>query len=113
MRLIDADKIMADIASAERSTSKDYILLTIARYIRIQPTIDAEVVVRCKDCKYVIPYESGGFNCLTCPNVDRDVDENWFCADGEKTVFAQIITGLKEAIEYEKENGAIMEEVEE
>lgn len=44
MRLIDADKIMADIESAERSTSKDYILLTIARYIRIQPTIDAEPV---------------------------------------------------------------------
>lgn len=44
MRLIDADKLMADIASAERSTSKDYILLTIARYIRIQPTIDAEPV---------------------------------------------------------------------
>lgn len=41
-------------------------------------------LVRCKDCKYVIPYESGGFNCLTCPNVDRDVDENWFCADGER-----------------------------
>ena len=52
MRLIDADKIMADIASAGRSTSKDYILLTIARYIRIQPTIDAEPVIRCKDCEY-------------------------------------------------------------
>ena len=45
---------------------------------------DVITVVRCKDCKYVIPYESGGFNCLTCPNVDRDVDENWFCADGER-----------------------------
>lgn len=44
MRLIDADKIMADIATAERSTSKDYCLLTIARYIRTQPTIDAEPV---------------------------------------------------------------------
>lgn len=45
--------------------------------------LEVEPVVRCKDCKYVIPYESGGFNCLSCPNVDRDVDENWFCADGE------------------------------
>ena len=44
MRLIDADKIMTDIASAERSTSKDYSLLSIARYIRIQPTIDAEPI---------------------------------------------------------------------
>lgn len=83
-RLIDADKIMADIAASARSTSKDYSLLSIARYISIQPTIDAVPVVRCKDCKYVIPYESGGFNCLSCPNVDRDVDENWFCAYGER-----------------------------
>lgn len=46
---------------------------------------DTEPVVRCKDCKYVIPYESGGYNCLTCPNVGSDVDENWFCADGERS----------------------------
>lgn len=44
MRLIDADKIMADIATSARSTSKDYSLLSIARYIRIQPTIEAEPV---------------------------------------------------------------------
>ena len=43
-RLIDADKIMADIATSARSTSKDYSLLSIARYISIQPTIDAEPV---------------------------------------------------------------------
>ena len=106
MRLIDADEFREriDHYPAEiRDIAKKEL-----RYVK---TIEAEVVVRCKDCKYVIPYESGGFNCLTCPNVDRDVDENWFCADGEKTVFAQIITGLKEAIEYEKENGAIMDEV--
>lgn len=48
MRLIDADKIMADIATSARSTSKDYSLLSIARYISIQPTIDAEPVKRGK-----------------------------------------------------------------
>lgn len=44
---------------------------------------DLVEVVRCKDCVHAISYESGGYNCLTCPNVDMDVDADWFCADGE------------------------------
>ena len=76
MRLIDADALPYDEFLNHR--------IVMWEDIERSKTIDAVPVVRCKDCKYVIPYESGGFNCLTCPNVDRDVDENWFCAYGEK-----------------------------
>ena len=40
-------------------------------------------IIRCKDCKHTIRYTSGGHECLTCVVNDRDVDEMWFCADGE------------------------------
>ena len=76
MRLIDADALPYDEFLNHR--------IVMWEDIERSKTIDAVPVVRCKDCKYVIPYESGGFNCLTCPNVDRDVDENWFCAYGER-----------------------------
>lgn len=76
MRLIDADALPYDEFLNHR--------IVMWEDIERSKTIDAVPVVRCKDCKYVIPYESGGFNCLTCPNVDRDVDENWFYAYGEK-----------------------------
>ena len=85
MRLIDADKLRLSYwvsPTSTVSTAGQYYFYS-QEEVDNAPTIDAKPVVRCKDCKYVIPYESGGFNCLTCPNVDRDVDENWFCADGE------------------------------
>lgn len=62
MRLIDADKIMADIAASARSTSKDYSLLSIARYISIQPTIDAEPV---RHGRWQV-YEAFGVKDMTC-----------------------------------------------
>lgn len=83
-RLIDADKIMADIAASARSTSKDYSLLSIARYISIQPTIDAVPVVRCKDCRW---------GREVCGNIECSVDRNlppeyhgyeWYCPNGER-----------------------------
>ena len=94
MRLIDADALIKDVGqqldflySLEIDELMEYgriIHNGMIQELKRMPTIDAEPVVRCKDCKHVIPYESGGFNCLTCPNVDRDVDENWYCADGER-----------------------------
>lgn len=85
MRLIDANKLRLSYwvsPTSTVSTAGQYYFYSQDE-VDNAPTIDAEPVVRCKDCKYVIPYESGGFNCLSCPNVDRDVDENWFCAYGE------------------------------
>ena len=94
-RLIDADKIMADIATSARSTSKDYSLLSIARYIRIQPTIDAEPVrygkwieintesgifldydeVKCSECGFVEYFNKGWARFKYCPNCGAKMDE--------------------------------------
>lgn len=38
---------------------------------------DQEAVVRCKDCKHILPK---GF----CHKHSRKVTDNWFCADGEQ-----------------------------
>lgn len=47
-----------------------------------RPSDDLVKVVRCKDCKYREREQPG---MVYCPNtVGGWVDENWFCAGGEK-----------------------------
>lgn len=86
MRLIDADALKGQI----RETIKVYktngkfdeplkrfcnMLRQEIEAIDNAPTIDAEPVVRCKDCKYrgIIDYP------VCCESTDE-----WFCADGER-----------------------------
>ncbi len=46
------------------------------------PTVDAEPVVRCKDCKWHEDEEAG---MVWCPNeIGNWVKDDWFCADGER-----------------------------
>ena len=55
MRLIDADKLKADVVSWENcynGFSDTYDKAMIIDTIDEQPTIDAEPVVRCGECKY-------------------------------------------------------------
>lgn len=40
-----------------------------------------EVVVRCKDCKYM---GSPDGYVMFCKHIHKFVDENWHCGDGEK-----------------------------
>lgn len=50
--------------------------------IQDAPAVDVEKVVRCKDCEYREREQPG---MVYCPNtVGGWVDENWFCAGGEK-----------------------------
>lgn len=47
------------------------------------PTVDAEVVVRCKDCEY--SYDELSYLCCShgvC--VDCEVPPNFYCAEGKK-----------------------------
>ena len=82
MRLIDADFVKQRM---NETMSSDYVYTTIRikNLIDEAPTIDAEPVVRCKDCKY--SYEDlqsrvcAYGRCLNC-----DVSDDWFCADGER-----------------------------
>lgn len=47
------------------------------------PTVDAEVVVRCKDCEY--SYEDiDGLTCIYGPCVDCTVPEDFYCKYGER-----------------------------
>lgn len=50
-----------------------------------QPTVDAVPVVRCRECKYC--YSEGFVNVRNVCEKHYDfgnVDDDWFCADGER-----------------------------
>lgn len=93
MRLIDADALGKRIVAEEDEiiTDNDYAIglhngLALAHAMLINaPTIDAEPIVRCKDCKFYIcdvacirKAKQGGKHA-----VDR-VSANFFCAAGRR-----------------------------
>lgn len=57
------------------------------KIIETAPAIDAEPLVRCKDCRFAKIENNYGFDEVTCfnePFVPRcPVPLDWFCADGE------------------------------
>lgn len=86
MRLIDADNVK-DLFDAEFKETRKLILAgethldnlaegftEAARVIREMPTVDAEVVVRCKDCRK--------FKTYACRMVASGYDD--FCSYGER-----------------------------
>lgn len=71
MRLIDADALENQFGLSDAD------LLALDE-IRRAPTVDAEVVVRCKDC-----YQSVVIgNVLHCTYWSKDTDENGYCHEG-------------------------------
>lgn len=95
MRLIDADNVRG-LLDAEFKETRKLILagethldnlaegFTEAdRVIWEMPTVDAEVVVRCKDCEY--SYDEISYLCCShgvC--VDCEVPPNFYCAYGKR-----------------------------
>ena len=83
MRLIDADALKRYIPT--RMDMQDlYLPVHFKTLIDEQPTVDA-VPVRCKDCKYC--YAEGFVNVRNVCEKHYDfgnVDDDWFCADGER-----------------------------
>lgn len=95
MRLIDADNVRG-LFDAEFKETRKLILagethldnlaegFTEAdRVIREMPTVDAEVVVRCKDCEY--SYDEISYLCCShgvCD--DCEVPPNFYCAYGKR-----------------------------
>jgi hypothetical protein len=95
MRLIDADNVRG-LFDAEFKETRKLILagethldnlaegFTEAdRVIWEMPTVDAEVVVRCKDCEY--SYDEISYLCCShgvC--VDCEVPTNFYCAYGKR-----------------------------
>ena len=71
MRAIDADALENQFGTSDAD------LLALDE-IRRAPTVDAEVVVRCKDC-----YQSVVIgNVLHCTYWSKDTDENGYCHEG-------------------------------
>jgi hypothetical protein len=82
MRLIDADSL---IKNWERDRGRmfdaDYFIFTIEH----APTVDAEPVVRCKDCKNWTEWENGAGSCQRSDSVMWiGTDFNDFCSFGER-----------------------------
>lgn len=76
MRLIDADALENQFGISDA----DILALDEIRYA---PTVDAEVVVRCKDCEY--SYESIG--CIICSHgvcCECIVQPDFYCAEGKR-----------------------------
>jgi len=89
MRLIDADALKRYIPT--RMDMQDlYLPVHFKTLIDEQPTVDA-VPVRCRDCKWWDNVDNiDGVNYGTCERKctairkDAFLNENWFCADGER-----------------------------
>lgn len=99
MRLIDADWVFAHLkpyepSDEEWSVTGGTALRLIHNAVDNAPTVDAEVVVRCKDCKHsTLPSELtqryGVPGTLTCHNRRspcnrRNVGGDDFCPYGER-----------------------------
>ena len=80
MRLIDADALWERLDNEpwENNADRDEIALP---FVNAAPTIDAEIVVRCKDCKY---YYECGVNFCDRLGMDCPGDSDFFCSYGER-----------------------------
>lgn len=85
MRPIDADEALELIDDYKKSismTAKTEVAVSaiedIVRFIC--PTIDAEPVVRCKDCKYFLKLNSERM----CGKKLTTVNEDYYCSNGTK-----------------------------
>lgn len=92
MRLIDGDDLIekfnekADMAEClvdARTAERFATFCALADAVEEMPTVDAEVVVRCKDCKYLVnaTVNSNGF--LICNVNDMEIAPYDFCSYGE------------------------------
>ena len=89
MRLIDADALIEDIKSFWDWDSIDGITATTVLKQTITdishaPTIDAEPVVRCKDCKCWTEWSNGTGSCSRFAIDWLGTDADDFCSMGER-----------------------------
>ena len=94
-RLIDADALLNRFNTEIpiRPVSLTYDMGTVLKAVMDSPTVDAEPVVRCKDCKYAhMTYDGEVKYCdrISMPDDEGDygyalyLPGDWFCADGER-----------------------------
>ena len=84
-RLIDANALKKAVNGRSTHWLNDWSTLGVLAIIDEQPTVDAVPVVRCVNCKYC--YAEGFVNVRNVCEKHYDfgnVDDDWFCADGER-----------------------------
>lgn len=81
MRLIDADKLHYHKVWIEKD--QKFAVVVFAKEIDHAPTIDAEPVVRCNDCKH---FEEGKLKCRFHSTETQEIQmfPTWFCSEGER-----------------------------
>lgn len=88
MRLIDGDALIekfnekADMAEClvdARTAERFSTFCALADAVEEMPTVDAEVVVRCRDCKHSWE-DIGGLCCSHGVCVDLTVPDDFYCA---------------------------------
>ena len=77
MRLIDAELLEEQFGISDAD-------ILAKEEIRYAPTVDAEVVVRCKDCKHLVAVNVNGKGIPTCRVSGMEVAPDEFCSRGEK-----------------------------
>ena len=86
MRLIDADVLKTKAIRCETFKLTDapvFLKAVGTKEIDRAPTVDAVLVVRCKDCIY--SYEEFGFiYCTFGPYGDCKVPSQFYCAEGKR-----------------------------
>ena len=89
MKLIDADALYDIVIDSIKpmTTNEAIILQDFVALLEDAPTVDAEPVVRCKDCKYFYPWGNGlvGGFCLY-PNapIITNIDYCSYCSLGKR-----------------------------
>ena len=96
MRLIDADKITFNIthdfddegnatpSSDEELTQKCLSIADVVGWLKIAPTVDAESVVRCRDCKHRFLEIIEGKKVFSCLYRMGTLDLNGYCDCGAR-----------------------------
>lgn len=80
MRLIDADEANVDRICCYYGGSCD--IEDVQEWLDDQPTIDAEPVVRCKDCKHRCPESATSVHHCTLSGIQTEDDD--YCSYGAK-----------------------------
>lgn len=86
MKLIDADALADDVKTLRECAQYD--MGSVSVLIKYAPTVDAEPVVHCGDCKFRCDFMDGHCECRRWPNIPMSyqrVDPQFdFCSYGEK-----------------------------
>lgn len=82
---VDREAMLREIERRERFMVGDKTISVDAlkRFIENRPTVDAVVVTRCKDCKYLVNATVNANRFLICDISDMEIAPDDFCSHGE------------------------------